>query len=242
MSYVLLGADGRPYRSSAPGALGGHRRGRRYGRLDCPSALRAIARGHYVRHRVFFADEATAIAAGYRPCGVCLPGAYARWKDNSERAHSAAELATLTGLLTAPDWQAGTVTIGHSRDASSRAAAHAFQAAWTAGGGDILAVVDWPEAAASWLRPASRLTAETPDAWVFAARVPGFAQLARRLRLSTGFDPARAVAFADLQDSRLPLLAGRGALDGLRGASADGGTWAVRGSGVTSYPGMSRAR
>jgi methylphosphotriester-DNA--protein-cysteine methyltransferase len=58
--------------SDAPGTLGGHRRLKIYGRLDCPSALRWIARGHYVRHRVFFADEATARAAGYRPCKVCI--------------------------------------------------------------------------------------------------------------------------------------------------------------------------
>jgi len=54
-----------------PGTLGGNRWLKIYGRLDCPSALRWIARGHYVRHRVFFADEATARAAGYRPCRVC---------------------------------------------------------------------------------------------------------------------------------------------------------------------------
>jgi methylphosphotriester-DNA--protein-cysteine methyltransferase len=62
------------------GTLGGHRRTKVYGRLDCPAALRAIARGGYVRHRVFFADEAEAVAAGFRPCAVCLPEAYARWK------------------------------------------------------------------------------------------------------------------------------------------------------------------
>lgn len=78
--WTLLDAAGRPYRSSAPGAFGGHRRTRIYGRLDCPSALRAIARGGYVAHRVFFADEATARAAGYRPCAVCMPEAYAAWK------------------------------------------------------------------------------------------------------------------------------------------------------------------
>jgi hypothetical protein len=78
--YSLLGADGRPYRSAVPGTLGGYRRGRIYGRLDCPSALRALAAGGYVAHRVFFADEATAVAAGYRPCAVCLPDAYRRWK------------------------------------------------------------------------------------------------------------------------------------------------------------------
>ncbi|MEO7131789.1 MAG: Ada metal-binding domain-containing protein [Dermatophilaceae bacterium] len=31
-------------------------------------------------HRVFFADEATAVAAGYRPCAVCLPGSYRTWR------------------------------------------------------------------------------------------------------------------------------------------------------------------
>ncbi|NNH73029.1 metal-binding protein [Nocardia uniformis] len=80
MTYTLLGADGQPYASETPGALGGHRRQRIYGRLDCPSALRAIARGHYRRHRVFFADEPTAIAAGYRPCASCLRPEYLRWK------------------------------------------------------------------------------------------------------------------------------------------------------------------
>ncbi|GIG69538.1 Ada metal-binding domain-containing protein [Phytomonospora endophytica] len=79
-TYTLLGVDGRPFESPRPGTLGGHRRGRLYGRLDCPSAARAIARGGYVRHRVFFADEATAVAAGFRPCAVCLPEKYARWR------------------------------------------------------------------------------------------------------------------------------------------------------------------
>jgi hypothetical protein len=79
--YVLLGADGRPYPSATPGQLGGHRRGKLYGRLDCPAARRAIAAGGYAKHRVFFADEAIAVAAGYRPCAVCLPKAYQKWNN-----------------------------------------------------------------------------------------------------------------------------------------------------------------
>lgn len=78
--WTLVGPDGQPFASDRPGTLGGHRRARIYGRLDCPSALRAIVRGGYVRHRVFFADEATAIAAGYRPCGVCMMKRYAAWR------------------------------------------------------------------------------------------------------------------------------------------------------------------
>jgi methylphosphotriester-DNA--protein-cysteine methyltransferase len=79
-TWRLLDAAGRGYDSGTAGTLGGHRRSRVYGRLDCPSARRALARGGYVAERVFFADEATAIAAGYRPCAVCLPERYATWK------------------------------------------------------------------------------------------------------------------------------------------------------------------
>ena len=79
--WTLIGPDNRPYVSDRPGALGGHRRGRIYGRLNCPAALRAIARGGYVAQRVFFLNEEHARAAGYRPCAVCLPQAYAAWKQ-----------------------------------------------------------------------------------------------------------------------------------------------------------------
>jgi hypothetical protein len=78
--YVLMGTDRKSYRSRTPGTLGGHRGGRIYGRLDCPAALRAIAKGGYGNKRVFFADEATANAAGFRPCGVCMPQKYRAWK------------------------------------------------------------------------------------------------------------------------------------------------------------------
>jgi hypothetical protein len=75
-TWTLLGPHGKPYVSARPGTLGGHRRTRIYGRLDCPGALRAIARGAYVRSRVFFLNRAQARAAGYRPCAVCLPNEY----------------------------------------------------------------------------------------------------------------------------------------------------------------------
>jgi methylphosphotriester-DNA--protein-cysteine methyltransferase len=78
--YTLVGADGHQYQSTRPGTLGGHKASRIYGRMDCPSALRAIERGGYVAHRVFFADEAAAIAAGYRPCARCMPDEYRKWR------------------------------------------------------------------------------------------------------------------------------------------------------------------
>ena len=72
-TYTLLGVDGKTYQSSTPGLLGGHKKLKIYGRLDCPSALRYIAKGQYVKNRVCFKDEETAIAAGFRPCAKCMP-------------------------------------------------------------------------------------------------------------------------------------------------------------------------
>ena len=78
--YKLVGSDGKFYESATKGTLGGHRRDKIYGTLDCKGAARWIARGHYVKQRVFFADERAAIAAGYRPCAQCLPDKYEQWK------------------------------------------------------------------------------------------------------------------------------------------------------------------
>lgn len=78
--YHLIDAGGKPYESETPGTFGGHRKLKIYGRLDCPSALRFIAKGQYVQYRVFFKDEETAIAAGYRPCAKCMPSEYKKWK------------------------------------------------------------------------------------------------------------------------------------------------------------------
>ena len=56
-SHALVGADDRPYQSRTKGLWGGHRGTRAYGRLDCPAALRAIARGGLVEHRVRSVDQ-----------------------------------------------------------------------------------------------------------------------------------------------------------------------------------------
>ncbi|WP_019680697.1 hypothetical protein [Ruminococcus flavefaciens] len=80
--YKLIGKDGKDYLSNSPGALGGHKKLKIYGKLDCPSVLRYIAKGKYVKYRVFFADEETAIAVGYRPCGICMKEEYRKWKES----------------------------------------------------------------------------------------------------------------------------------------------------------------
>ena len=83
--YKLVDGKGDSYFSETPGTLGGHRKLKIYGRLDCPSALRYIEKGEYVKHRVFFSDEETAIAAGYRPCGICMKEKYKVWKMENEK-------------------------------------------------------------------------------------------------------------------------------------------------------------
>ena len=85
--YKLLGADGIIYESETPGTLGGNGQAKIYGRLDCSQALRAIREAPelYKKTRVFFADEATALAAGYRPCGSCLREKYRQYMADPEK-------------------------------------------------------------------------------------------------------------------------------------------------------------
>ncbi|HTN86513.1 MAG TPA: hypothetical protein VL242_22590, partial [Sorangium sp.] len=91
-TYWLLGPDGHRYESTTPGTLGGNARAKIYGRLDCGSALAAI-RDHgeaYTQHRVFFADEEAAVAAGYRPCGNCMRDRFVAWRESRARESPAA--------------------------------------------------------------------------------------------------------------------------------------------------------
>ncbi len=94
MLHTLLGADRRPYPSETPGQFGGHRKMKIYGRLDCPSALRAIAAGGYVASRVFFADERTASPLATGPARPACPsptrhGKPATGLQNSQAARRA---------------------------------------------------------------------------------------------------------------------------------------------------------
>ncbi|WP_336212352.1 hypothetical protein [Nonomuraea sp. LPB2021202275-12-8] len=58
-----------------------------------------------------------------------------------------AELAALLELVSSARPRVEDVVVGHGRDATAEA--EAFVRAWP---GAVLAVVDWPEEAASWLR------------------------------------------------------------------------------------------
>lgn len=84
-TYTLRDSANKAYESDVPGTLGGHKKSKIYGRLDCPSALSWLAKGHYKEQRVFFQDEQTAIDAGYRPCARCLPEEYQDWKKRQPK-------------------------------------------------------------------------------------------------------------------------------------------------------------
>lgn len=82
--YKLIGADGKEYLSEEKGCLGGNGKAKIYGRLDCPAALRTLrseGKNVYIKSRVFFKNEETAIAAGFRPCGACMREHYKLWKE-----------------------------------------------------------------------------------------------------------------------------------------------------------------
>lgn len=86
--YKLLNKNGEVYLSAEKGTLGGNRKAKIYGRLDCPAALRALRQTGsevYIENRVFFKDEETAVAAGYRPCGTCMRAKYNLWKQNQSQ-------------------------------------------------------------------------------------------------------------------------------------------------------------
>ncbi|MFJ2744734.1 Ada metal-binding domain-containing protein [Streptomyces sp. NPDC087440] len=116
-TYTLLGVDRQEYPSDSPGAVGGHRSQRLYGRLDCASARRAIDRGGYVRDRVFFADRATAIAAGYRPCHTCLRADYGVWKARGITGEFSDRTFSGAGELCEVPWVEGDLEllVGDSR-------------------------------------------------------------------------------------------------------------------------------
>lgn len=55
--------------------MGGYKKGRIYGLLNCSSGKRMKT-----ENRVFFRNESEAMDNGYRPCGNCLPEKYKKWK------------------------------------------------------------------------------------------------------------------------------------------------------------------
>jgi hypothetical protein len=161
-----------------------------------------------------------------------LPSGFACDAAGSEPAD--AEVSRMTELALCRG--ARGVAIGSGRSAVAAAAATAFARRWEASGGTVLCVVTWPEEAASWLRQATRFTAADPDLWVMAGTPRGWAQMTRRLLWSTSWQPGRTLAFAALGTQRAIGLVGAHNLQGLAGATADGGTWTVCNGSIQVAP------
>jgi hypothetical protein len=144
-----------------------------------------------------------------------------------------AELSRMTELALGRG--ARSVAIGRGRSAAAGAVT-AFARRWEAGGATVLTVVTWPEEAASWLRQATRFAAADPDLWIMAGTARGWAQMTRRLLWSTPWQPGRTLAFAALGTQHAIGLVGAHNLQGLAGATADGGTWTVGNGSIQVAP------
>lgn len=84
--FLITDSNNQQFFSNKKGSWGGHKSLKIFGKLNCPSALYWIAKGHYTKHRVFFHNVQTAIQAGYRPCAKCLPEAYTAWKNKEPQS------------------------------------------------------------------------------------------------------------------------------------------------------------
>ncbi|WP_433348502.1 hypothetical protein ACQP25_33975 [Microtetraspora malaysiensis] len=151
-------------------------------------------------------------------------GTTAAWGRHRGSSMSEDELAGLVRMAQARG--AAMVAVGTGRDPASVHAGRRLAAAWRQAGGQVVAMVDWPEQAASWLRQAHRLTHSEPDLWVFAGTPVGLAQMTRRLVWSTPWTPRRTLAVRAGID-QTARLAGLGVLDGLAGAGEDGTFWRI---------------
>lgn len=149
-------------------------------------------------------------------------------------AHTDKEIPALMNLIMGCYSSVETIVIGHGRDTCSAEAALAFARHWETGGGsnktgaeEVLTIVDWPEEAASWRRPATRFAEMNPDGWVVTGALMGWAQMSRRLQQSTHWDPGQTFGFASLADIRLIQAVGGQTLEGMRGVWPDGRAWLI---------------
>jgi hypothetical protein len=154
--------------------------------------------------------------------------------DTAGSGPTGAELSRMTELALRRG--ARSVAIGRGRSAAVAEAVTAFDRRWEASGGTVLTVVTWPEEAASWLQQATRFAAADPDLWIMAGTPRGWVQMTRRLLWSTHWQPGRTLAFAAVGTQSAIGLVGAHNLQGLAGATANGGTWTVCNGSIQVAP------
>lgn len=67
-----------------PEMICGNMKTKVYGKATCSSTNGHLILNNKTMNRVIFHSEAEAIAAGYRPCAICFPEAYDKWKKNGQ--------------------------------------------------------------------------------------------------------------------------------------------------------------
>jgi hypothetical protein len=87
--------------------------------------------------------------------------------------------------------------------------------------------VDWPAQAASWLRPARRLTAPDIELCIVLDNLAGSAQILRRLAEQPGWHVGNIITWSAIRRPALLTLFQAERLDGLRGTTATGETWTL---------------
>jgi hypothetical protein len=132
--------------------------------------------------------------------------------------------------------RAHVIGTGHGRTQTARDAVAAFTLRWQVRSGTVVSGGHWPETAASWLRHATRLAALRPDLWLMVGPATGWAQMVRRLRWSTDWDPARTLLLAGDDVGIALQLAGTERLDGLTVIDPDAVTWTVHNGDITLMP------
>ncbi|MEL4082309.1 MULTISPECIES: hypothetical protein [Arthrobacter] len=120
---------------------------------------------------------------------------------------------------------ATSVTIGSGRDLITRASARTIADAWSTSGHGVAVTIDWPETAASWLRPANRFAAASTDLWIMLGPPLGWAQMTRRLLWSTPWKPSRTLLTGGVSDPRALELVGLHNLTGIAGTTRAGSAW-----------------
>jgi hypothetical protein len=168
-------------------------------------------------------------------------------KFTSPASHTDKEIYTLMDLLTSTHPPIESITIGHGRDSASREAAHTLAQLWETKGGSegsggfVLDIVDWPEEAASWLRPATRLTEGSPDAWVITGALLGCVQVCRRLYKDTNWDAQKTFGLSSLANTHIltyvgQTIEGETIIEGMRGALSNGGIWYIENGQLVTSP------
>lgn len=147
--------------------------------------------------------------------------------DDADRPATAEELAA--AIRIASDRGAHRIVIGSGRGPNARAAADRLETLWLERGGTVEDRLDWPEHAASWLRPATQLAGSRADLSLVVGTGRGWMQMMSRLLWSTDWRPSSTIVVAADGSAVSPVLVAIHGWDlaGLTGTDRGGDLWTL---------------